>query len=393
MLRVSYSEHEEEEIHSGSGDVEDVMEDYIYLPEVILGIKSELQHMIKAIIDKGDAKANQKSMPIPKSNFDNITQGMISETQQSAYVGHVGGAVNITCLSPDEHYWCSSTSNFAKSVVWFDHSSCFTSLNDTTSSTIQVIYHTESDNIKKEMQLEEEFERMNFSASTLILKNLSVNDVGSYECFTFYSEDGSMKDLEVVYQTLYLYVEGDFEKLSVPVEHIYNKTIETESGEIVFILEATSDENIIIPCRPTHPDISIELYRQDPRLEESIVDSISNINSKVFSSKFYQHHITPLFYYHPRIGFVLDNATKQDKGKYHCRFTSSYKYEEIKTFMVKFTEQTSDVHSNNITRSNGKVSPNEKNNVSGAYSTTCTKLNHFQILCFIYLFVFNVVQH
>ena len=108
------------------------------------------------------------------------------------------------------------------------------------------------------------------------------------------------------YQTLYLYVEGHFDKLSVPFDHIYNQTLETEPGEVI-VLEGTSEENVIIPCRPAHPDITIELYRQDPRLDEPIVDSISNINSKVFSSKFYQHHITPLFYFHPRIGFVLDN--------------------------------------------------------------------------------------
>ena len=337
VLRLNYSENEDE-MYSGSGHNEDIMEDYVYLPEVILGIQSELQHTIKAITDKGDAKANKKPIPISMNSFDNITQGMISDTQQSAYVGQVGGAVNITCLSPDEHYWCSSTSNFAKSVVWFDHSSCFTSLNDTTSSTVQVIYHSESEGIKKEMRLEEEFESMNFSASTLLLKNLSVDDVGSYECFTFYSEDGSMTDLEVVYQTLYLYVEGDFDNLSVPIDHIYNRKINTKSGEIT-VLEGKLDENMIIPCRPTHPDITIELYRQDPRPKEPIVDTISNMNSKVYSSKFYQHHITPLFYYHPRIGFVLDNATKQDKGKYHCRFTSSYKFEEIKTFIVKFKKR------------------------------------------------------
>ena len=135
--------------------------------------------------------------------------------------------------------------------------------------------------------------------------------MGSYECFTFYSEDGTTE--EILYQTIYLYVDGAFDELSAPIDHIYKKKTDE-----VFTILAKLGEHIILPCRPVHPNVTVELYRQDKRPNERIVDSISNINAKVFSTKFYHHHLTPLFYYHPRIGFVLDSVTEEDKGKYHC---------------------------------------------------------------------------
>ena len=154
-----------------------------------------------------------------------------------------------------------------------------------------------------------------------------------------------------------MYVDGSFDELSVPIDHIYKKTTDE-----VFTIHAKLGEHIILPCRPVHPNVTVELYRQDKRPNERIVDTISNINAKVFSTKFYQHHLTPLFYYHPRIGFVLDSVTEDDKGRYHCLFTASYKYEEIKTFVVTFSNPVENPLGN-LTGSSGDLSLNNKSNV------------------------------
>ena len=86
-------------------------------------------------------------------------------------------------------------------------------------------------------------------------------------------------------------------------------------------------------------DITVHLFKQEHKTREQIVDVINDINSKVSSSQFYQHNVTSLFYYHPRIGFILDNVSDNDKGIYHCQFTSAYKLEELITFNISIEHQ------------------------------------------------------
>ena len=341
LARAHYRENTNTS-HSGAEHNESVEKEYVPPLEVVLQL--EPQNILQKIYDTDDVQTNKKPPSSVLKNFNNIEQDDRPEREQVAYVGRLGESVNISCLTPGEHFWCISTSRFAKSSSWLDDTSCFTSTVNTVSSSVQVLHYSGLADVRSSLHLEEDMAKRNLTASTLIFKNLSTSDVGSYECFTFNSLDGSEDNLEVIYQTLYLYVNGGIGNLSVPTDHIYSKKTRNNSDEI-YQIDAKLGENIIIPCRPTYPEVIVDIFKQDPRPKERILDptiySIYNIipiKSKGSSSQFYQHHLTPLFYYHPRIGFVLNNASILDKGLYHCRFTSSYKYEAIKSFQVVFTD-------------------------------------------------------
>ena len=302
----------------------------------MLAIQGSSALEIKLIHDEGDSKSSNKPKPTLATKYVDIEEETTSGTEQSAYLGHLGTSVNITCFTPEKHFWCGSTSNFAKSFGKGNESFCFTSISDISSSTIDLVHHSDLDDVKKLMYLPEGLEGMEVSVSTLHLKNLSIFDVGSYECFTFYSEEGSSQELQILYQTIYLYVKGVMNNLSVPTSNLYLDEKESDSGDMT-VIRGKLGKNIILPCRPVHPNIIVDLFKKVLRQKQKIVDPIEDLlKHKVSSSKFYEQLLTPLFYYHPRIGFVLDSATKEDQGVYHCRFTSSYKYEEIKTFKVIF---------------------------------------------------------
>ena len=176
--------------------------------------------------------------------------------------------------------------------------------------------------------------------------------------------EGSSRDFETLYQSLYLYGDEGSINLSVPIDHIYRKPGEANTDEIHEIYSDIGD-NIILPCRPTSPSgITVDLFKQDSRPKEIIVDTISDIDSKIFSSHFYQHFVTPVFYYDARIGFVLNDLHLGDEGMYHCRFTSSYKYAEIKSFEVIFTKNLPNT-STNTPNTNFNVSNNIEINRSG----------------------------
>ena len=289
------------------------------------------------MVDDVYDQSSSKSLEDIKSNLfsgDQTQDDTIYDVDQPAYVAKVGSSLNISCISPDDNFWCSSTSSFNKSIVWLDHSSCFTQMKDTSSTSVNVVYHSRVEELSNIMKLDDDLLlRKNWVASTLILKNISVNDVGSYECFTFHSQHESIEnDPETIYQTLYLYVDGEFDKLSVPIDHLLPKI--TLKSEDVFVINGMIGSNLILPCRPTHPEVSVHLFKQEYKTEKKLVDVINDINSKFSSSKFYQHNVTPLFYFHPRIGFVLDEVSEKDNGIYHCQFTSAYKLEEFLSINV-----------------------------------------------------------
>ena len=126
--------------------------------------------------------------------------------------------------------------------------------------------------------------------------------------------------------------------------------------------------------------ITVDLFKQDSRPKEIIVDTISDIDSKIFSSNFYQHHVTPVFYYDARLGFVLNDAHLTDEGIYHCRFTSSYKYAEIKSFEVIFTQNLPNT-STNIPDTIFNVSNNVEQNCSGV--DLSNHRTHFFLIIFV----------
>ena len=302
----------------------------------MLAIQGSSPLEIKLIHDEGNSKSSSKVKPTLATTYVDTEEGATSGTEQSAYLGKLGTSVNITCFSPEKHFWCGSTSNFAKSSGKGNESFCFISTSNISSSTIDLAHHSDLDDVKKFMYLPKDLEGMEVSVSTLHLKNLSIYDVGSYECFTLYSGEGSSQELQILFQTIYLYVKGVTNNLSVPTSNLYLDEKESDSGDMT-VIRGELGKTIILPCRPVHPNIIVDLFKKILRQKQKIIDPIEDLlKHKVSSSKFYEQLLTPLFYYHPRIGFVLDSATKEDQGVYHCRFTSSYKYEEIKTFKVIF---------------------------------------------------------
>ena len=339
--------------------------------------------MIHEVYDNNDSKASEKH-----DSKDDTEEDEIHEIDEPAYVVGVGTSLNISCLSPDDNFWCSSTSSFDRSLVWLDQSSCFTTINDTTSSSVQVVYHSGPEELSKSINLEDEFSnRKDWVASTLILKNVSIHNVGAYECFTFYSKDKETENnLETIYQTLYLYVDGDFDRISVPIDHLYKK----KQSEDVFEVSGKTGTNVILPCRPTHPDdITVHLFKQEPKTREKIVDVINDINSKVSSSQFYQHNVTSLFYYHPRIGFVLDNVSDDDEGIYHCQFTSAYKLEELISFKVMLEHQVEE-NFVNLTGFGGNLPTDRTNSISLGVSSFVLQHCYYPNMCLAMLFLYFI---
>ena len=375
---------------SGSGYTAEAEENDTSPPEVMLAIHGNRPHLIKTIYEKGDARSNNKPMPTLSSIYANVTQNPIADAEQPAYLAKLGGAVNITCFSPEKHFWCSSTPNFARSAGQLHGSSCITTLIDNTSSNIDLVYHRALDDARKIMQLPEDLKMRNVSVSTLLLKNLSVDDVGSYECFTFSAKGGMSNKLEVLYQTIYIYLDGGTKNLSVPIDHLNHDKIESKSGEII-VIPGKLGKNIVLPCRPLYPSITVDLFKQVLRPKQKLVDPIEDLlKFKVSTSKFYQDHITPLFYYHPRIGFVLDSARKEDQGLYHCRFTSTYKYEEIKTFKVRFRKEG--VNGLKPTAvPNENTSSNDTNNESLGYRNSHSIFDVANVLCWLSILQSNLL--
>ena len=115
----------------------------------------------------------------------------------------------------------------------FDDNYCYAYSESTISSSVQIVNNQRLDDIQSLMYLTEDWSQRNFTISTLVLSNISINDIGSYECFSFINvTEGSSRDLETLYQSLYLYGEGNSANLSVPIDHIYRKQEGTNNIEI-----------------------------------------------------------------------------------------------------------------------------------------------------------------
>ena len=368
-------------IASGSGTVgNESDQEIVYVPEVILALGGESTHMVPDVYDQISSKSSEK-MNSNSFSGDQTQDDTIYDIDQQAYVAKVGSSLNISCISPGDNFWCSSTTSFNKSIVWLDHSSCFTRMKDTSSASVRVVYHSRVEELSNRMKLDDDLlQRKDWVASTLVLKNISVNDVGSYECFTFYPQhEDTENDQETIYQTLYLYVDGEFDRLSVPIDHLFPKiTLESED---VFVINAMIGTNLILPCRPIHPEISVHLFKQEYKTDKKLVDVINDINSKFSSSKFYQHDVTPLFYFHPRIGFVLDEISENDNGIYHCQFTSAYKLEEFLSInvTVKNHEEMTFV---NLHKINSNSSSDENEEITSAGFKLKPKILIFRLISF-----------
>ena len=156
---------------SGSGNVSNenhTENDKMYPPEVILAINSDSQHNIQMIEDSLDSE--EMAMTSERSSFNRNTNKVTVENEQPAYLGKLGKNINITCFSPFEHYWCSSTANFVKAEDGFDDSYCYTYLEGNISSSVQIVHNQTLQDIQSSMYLTEDWSQRNLTISTLVLK-------------------------------------------------------------------------------------------------------------------------------------------------------------------------------------------------------------------------------
>ncbi|CAH0560029.1 unnamed protein product [Brassicogethes aeneus] len=122
----------------------------------------------------------------------------------------------------------------------------------------------------------------------LEIQNISYTDVGEYICKDNTWTNGDMK-------SVYIYV-NDEEKLSVNKEdfHHINVILTNEKSKVTF------------PCKPSHPDVVVELYEYSP----------GDINAD----------------YDPKKGFTYMVDAIQAQGSYTCKYTrGSNEIEEFYT--------------------------------------------------------------
>ncbi|XP_060867787.1 vascular endothelial growth factor receptor 1 isoform X2 [Metopolophium dirhodum] len=111
--------------------------------------------------------------------------------------------------------------------------------------------------------------------SLLSLSRASYLDTGYYFCDLFTEVAG----VDEHNAAIYLYVQHDTHLLAIP--------------ENLVLLSQDEFGNVIIPCRPTSPDINVTLIKD----EEEITENLE---------------------YDPKIGFTLRSPSVQDSGVYYC---------------------------------------------------------------------------
>ena len=265
-----------------------------------------------------------------------LSRNVRFDVVQNAYLGKRGTAVNLTCFSPEPHFWYSLTSNFIQNYGRRNNATKY-NFPTKNSPTIELLRYKSINEAKARLHIKEDLTMMRY-ASTLRLKNLSTADVGPYECYMKADDEGEGK--EILFQTLYLYVD-DWDSLTAPTDYLPKNNCSefgSDDGDL-FVITGEESKNVILPCRPSNPEVKVDLFKQVPTPKQRIPNPIEDeLRTKVISSQYFERHLTTLFYFHPRIGFVLNSVTLEDEGRYHCRFTSSYKLEEIKTFEVTLSK-------------------------------------------------------
>ncbi|XP_008191844.1 vascular endothelial growth factor receptor 1 isoform X1 [Tribolium castaneum] len=128
-------------------------------------------------------------------------------------------------------------------------------------------------------------------ASRLFIHNATFPFTGFYKCHGT-NIDPSDNDLVA---SIYLYVKDD-EHLSATIEDI----------DTIFV---TQYSDAVIPCRPTSPDVRVELYYIDgmkkPKVYLGIIDEEGI-----------------MYRFHPHFGFITNNTKEQDQKLYVCKFAN-----------------------------------------------------------------------
>ena len=357
--------------------------------EIILAVQVHTPNDLMEIFDHGILDNRHQHHPAEDKtpadifNYSEPSVTPIPYTHVSiAYLGKPGVHVNITCISPDSHSWYSTSKNFAEHLASPSSSSSSSSISSNNSAnhsssmderTLNIIHHKSTAKLKEGLGMKDYLAVADLTMSTLELKNLSVDDVGSYECFSKIIEP-TQSLTQILYQDLYLYID-DVDSLIAPGDNFNNIAISwTNESKEVLVISGELGQNILLPCRPTNPstrvelfkEVQVELFKEVPPLQQTIAEPIEGLSKvKVASSKFYEQRLTELFFYHPRIGFVLDSVTVQDEGRYHCQFLSLHKIDEFKTMDVvlvtNMAEQTTASNESGISTTDASVNQTTNN--------------------------------
>ena len=112
------------------------------------------------------------------NGYNNISRNLRFDVAQNAYLGKRGTAVNLTCLSPDQHFWYSLTSNFIQDYTRRDTKNKY-NFPTANPSTIELLRYKSINEAKEQINIKEDLSMMRYP-STLRLKTLSIADVGPY---------------------------------------------------------------------------------------------------------------------------------------------------------------------------------------------------------------------
>lgn len=97
------------------------------------------------------------------------------------------------------------------------------------------------------------------------LINASYSDTGYYYCHENTGSDQDLND-EAKYSSVYLYVSGKFNQLFAEcfTWSSFSRLDDNHlsaSTDVLDTVTAVQHLDAIIPCRPTSPDVEVELYR------------------------------------------------------------------------------------------------------------------------------------